>query len=183
MMSELLPAFRYHPDPVATGSIVRSDATCRSCERARGYIYTGPAYAEEDLDDAFCPWCIADGSAADRFDAEFVDAEGIGDHDTWDSVSPAVVLEITRRTPGFNGWQQERWWTHCRDGAEFLGFAGRRELDGEWRGAIPALMKDVRLDGYAWEEYLAALEANGSPTAYIFRCRHCHRLGGYSDSH
>jgi hypothetical protein len=45
-MTEPLPSFRYHPDPVATGSIEPSDAVCRCCGRARGYIYAGPVCAE-----------------------------------------------------------------------------------------------------------------------------------------
>src|SRR6266480_2367057 len=66
-----LPEFRYHPDPRATGVIVASEARCVACSRTRGFIYTGPVYAEQEFIDAFCPWCIADGTAARRFDAEF----------------------------------------------------------------------------------------------------------------
>jgi uncharacterized protein CbrC (UPF0167 family) len=40
------------------------------------------SYAIEELEDAFCPWCIADGSAAEQFDAEFVDPEAIGGYGT-----------------------------------------------------------------------------------------------------
>ncbi|HEX5829769.1 MAG TPA: CbrC family protein, partial [Gemmatimonadaceae bacterium] len=68
-MTEPLPSFRYHPDPVAAGSIEPSDAVCRCCGRARGYIYAGPVCAEEEFDDALCPWCITDGQAAARFAA------------------------------------------------------------------------------------------------------------------
>jgi hypothetical protein len=135
----------------------------------------------EDLNEAFCPWCIADGSAATAFDAEFTDPEGVGDYGSWDPVPPEVVNEVARRTPGFSGWQQERWWTHCSDAAAFLGRAGRRELDIRWSEAVPALQAESELVGEAWEEYADALEADGSPTAYVFRCRHCGRLGGYSD--
>jgi len=128
-MSDSLPVFRYHADPIATGSIVSSPKVCRRCDRRRGYIYAGPVYGEGDgeLDEAFCPWCIADGSAATEFDAEFTDPDGVGDHGSWDAVPPDVVDEVSRRTPGFSGWQQERWWTHCADAAVFLGRAGRRE--------------------------------------------------------
>lgn len=69
-MSETLPAFRYHPDPVATGSVIPSNAECRICGEARGFIYTGPSYGDEGLTDEVCPWCIADGSAHDESDAE-----------------------------------------------------------------------------------------------------------------
>lgn len=34
-----------------------------------------------------------------------------------------------------------------------------------------------------WAEYLAALDRDHGPTAYVFRCRKCQQLGGYSDHH
>ena len=30
-------------------------------------------YAVDELDEAFCPWCIANGTAAEKFEAEFTD--------------------------------------------------------------------------------------------------------------
>ena len=107
-MADPLPTFRYHPDPLATGSVVASNATCRCCGQAPGLMYAGPVYANEDLDDELCPWCIADGSAAARFGAEFVDSAGVGGYGDWDRVPPAVVVEVSQRTPSFSGWQQER---------------------------------------------------------------------------
>ena len=115
-MSGALPEFAYHPDPVATGSVERSDAECVACGRARGWIYRGPVYAADELADSLCPWCIADGTAASRFDAEFTD---VGDAP--DGVPGEVVETIARRTPGFTGWQQEHWLYHCGDGAVFMG--------------------------------------------------------------
>ncbi|MEU3830449.1 CbrC family protein [Streptomyces sp. NPDC029080] len=41
-----LPAFPYHPDPIGTGAVVRSEAECASCGQARGYVYAGPVFAE-----------------------------------------------------------------------------------------------------------------------------------------
>ena len=79
-MSDSFPEFKYHPDPLTTGAIEASGATCIVCGRARGYIYTGPIYSER-------------------------------------------------------------------------------------------------------EEYLDVLDADGSPTAYLFRCLHCGKIGGYSDCH
>ena len=56
-----LPSFRYHPDPLASGSIVKSDRPCIVCEQQRGYLYDVTPYGEaEDIED-ICPWCIADG--------------------------------------------------------------------------------------------------------------------------
>src|SRR5688572_4128282 len=96
-----LPSFPYHPDPLLSGSIVASDSKCVCCKQARGYIYTGPVYSEEEgLDDALCPWCIADGSAHKTFDAVFVDDEGIDGE-----ISETAAEALTTRTPGFNSWQ------------------------------------------------------------------------------
>jgi uncharacterized protein len=176
-----LPVFKYHPDPIATGSVVESSNSCRRCGQQRGYIYAGPVFSDVELDEAICPWCIADGSAAREFDAEFTDAGGVGAYGSWDEVPAEVVEEVSRRTPGFNGWQQERWWTHCGDAAEFLGRAGQKELETSWASAVPAIQVDAEMDDENWREYFALLDANGSPTGYVFRCRHCGQLGGYSD--
>jgi uncharacterized protein CbrC (UPF0167 family) len=177
-----LPHFKYHPDPITTGSIESSDAKCLCCGEARGFIYTGPVYAEEELIDRICPWCIADGSAHRQFNAEFVDQEGVRNYGSWEPVPQAVVEEVTFRTPGFAGWQQERWWTHCGDAAEFLGRVGREEAQRYGPEFLSAIRSEAGLVGdLDWEEYLQALHKDGSPTAYVFRCRHCGRYGGYSD--
>src|SRR5215831_4238076 len=102
-VSEALPAFRYHPDPVGTGFVAPASTACAVCGRQRGFIYTGPVYAVDDLQRKVCPWCVADGSAAERFDATFTDAGTPAD------VPAPVTEEIIRRTPGFTAWQQEHW--------------------------------------------------------------------------
>ncbi|MBY4715933.1 CbrC family protein [Burkholderia cepacia] len=43
-----------------------------------------------------------------RFGAAFSGTDGIGGGEC-DEVPDAVVSEIACRTPGFRGWQQERW--------------------------------------------------------------------------
>lgn len=178
---EDLPTFRYHPNPLDTQSIEFSYAICLVCDRARGFIYQGPVNATERLSAAVCPWCIADGSAATMFDAEFTDMASIGGGD-WDLVPVDVMNEVARRTPGFHGWQPQRWWTHCRDAGEFLGMAGRDELLGEWSAAVPSIRDDAQpKDDGDWPEYLDSLNTEQGPTAYVFRCRHCGQLGGYSD--
>ena len=140
---EALPTFRYHPDPVATGSVEASDAICGICGRVRSSVYDGPVYGvPKDIDDVhICPWCIADGSAHARFGVEFTDigAVGLGYDEPWEPVPRSVAEEVAYRTPGFSGWQQERWWTHCGETAEFLGPAGYAELAGAWSGAVDAI--------------------------------------------
>ncbi len=97
-----LPTFRYHPDPVATGSVVDSGAVCECCERARGFVYTGPIYAANEIE-RLCPWCISDGSAASKLGAGFADI-GFG---VPEDVPVDVAREVSERTPSFTSWQQE----------------------------------------------------------------------------
>lgn len=181
MSAESLPTFRYHPDPVTTGSLTTSDRACRCCGRKRGYIYTGPVYAEEELENALCPWCIADGSAHEKFSAEFTDAASVGDQGEWPAVDDGIVETVSWQTPGFSGWQQERWFTCCDDAGAFLGPMGRADLEKLGAEAIAVIREESGYPDGEWEEYFTDLNRDFGPTAYLFRCLHCGRLGGYSD--
>jgi uncharacterized protein CbrC (UPF0167 family) len=171
-----LPSFRYHPDPVATGSVIAApDTPCLCCNRIRGYVYTGPAYTEKNfnLSHAICPWCIADGSAAKMFGAGFNDAGAM------DDVAHDVMAEIATRTPGFESSQTVVWPVCCDDAAAFLSRAGAEELREQFPEAIDAvralLATDFDLDGDEIDEFIGGLDKDGEPTAYIFRCLHCAR--------
>lgn len=177
-----LPIFKYHPDPLATGNVVKSETKCACCGKARGFIYTGPVFAVDEYDQCICPWCIADGSAHEKLEASFTDEVGIGGGGMWDEVPEEVVEEVAYRTPGFSGWQQEQWWTHCGDAAQFIGRAGRKELTSLGPQAIAAIQESAGMtDGTEWDEFLATLDKDGAPTAYLFRCSKCGQLGGYQD--
>jgi uncharacterized protein len=177
-----LPDFRYHPDPIATGSVKVADAMCVCCDQVRGYIYTGPVYSEEEHEEDICPWCIADGSAHQKLKAEFTDAASVGGTGSWPDVPEDVVEEVAYRTPGFTGWQQERWFTCCDDAAVFLGAVGAKELSAFGREAAEAIREELGwTDGSEWQKYLLSLDRTGQPTAYLFRCLHCQKFGGYSD--
>jgi len=179
-----LPFFRYHPDPVSTGSVEESSNVCLVCNQARGFIYTGPAYSEEeDFDSSICPWCIFDGSAHRILHVEFTNPEGIGGYGDWDSVDSAVIEEVAYRTPGFETWQDPRWFTHCHDAGQFLGPAGRTELDKFGIEAIKAIQHQSGYQGDEWNYFHLMLDRDHGPTAYLFRCRHCEHVGGYSDIH
>jgi uncharacterized protein CbrC (UPF0167 family) len=172
-----LPAFRYHPDPLATGEIKPSDDACLGCEQARGYVYVGPVFAVDEIVDGLCPWCIADGSAASRFEATFTDA-----YDVPGNVPPSVIDEVQTRTPGFKGWQQERWLFHCGDAAAFLGRVGYDDLH-PYPEAVEMLLQENK---QLWapeqsESYVRHLDAGGDPTGYLFRCLHCGTHLAYSD--
>ena len=178
-----LPKFRYHPNPIATGSIVQSSLECAACQLVRGWTYAGPVFGKFDDEPILCPWCIADGTAHQLIGAEFVDPLGVGGYGDWDSVPLPVLEEICFRTPSFNGWQQEKWYTHCHDGAKFLGPAGIAELKALEPDAYDAIAQECGLLGKELDDYMARLNADRGPTAYIFRCSLCGSWGGYSDVH
>jgi uncharacterized protein len=165
--------------------VVGSEGKCVVCDQARGYLYSGVPFCEQEVDEeSICPWCIADGSAHERLGAEFVDAASIGEGSVGTGAVPvAVVEEVAYRTPGFNGWQQECWFTHCSDAGAFLGAMGSDELRAGEPGAIDAVRESTGLDeGPSWDEFFAALDRHGSPRAYLFQCLHCGDFGGYTDA-
>jgi uncharacterized protein CbrC (UPF0167 family) len=177
-----LPDFKYHPDPLTTGSIVPSIEACPVCGRSRGFAYDAIPYGPNELQ-LICPWCIADGSAHEKFGVEFIDTEGVGGYGQWTRVPNEVVAEVAFRTPGFAGWQQERWYTHCGDAAEFLGPMGKEDLEKMGPEAIEVVRVESGQQGADWEHYFSRLDRTSTATAYLFRCLHCGQLGGYSDCH
>ena len=176
-----LPIFKYHENPIRSGVFKKSKTACVCCGLARGYIYSGPVYSEHEIDEELCPWCIADGSASDKFDAIFGDDIGIGSGNGWDSVSQSIIEEISKRTPSFTGWQQERWWTHCGDAAQFIDFAGREELEGFGAECIERVKNSAPVDPDQWDNIFEGLNKDGEVTAYVFRCLKCGAFGGYWD--
>ncbi|MCW7460446.1 CbrC family protein [Leptospira bandrabouensis] len=178
-----IPKFKYHPDPIKTGSIVPSDEICICCGQKSGYLYFGPVYTEADIEEQICPNCISNGLAHSKYKAEFTDIAAVGDYGHWDDVSESIKEEISYRTPSFMGWQQERWWTHCNDAGIFLGRAGFEEIKEYGNQLIEELKNECDINDVDWEEYFKALSIDDSPTAYVFQCIHCKKLGGYSDSH
>lgn len=176
-MSADLPFFRYHPDPLASGSIRASAESCACCGRSTGWIYTATFYSAHEVSGRFCPWCIANGSAADRFAGEFTDSYGL------DGVSDDVLHEVTRRTPGFHAWQDPHWLVHCQDAGAFVGEVGYTEL-AEHPEALDQLRTDMRMDGCHDESQLERLltHLGEGMTAMLFRCTVCGAHLAYADA-
>jgi len=165
----------------ARGSIAASDAACLCCGERRGFVYAGPAYCEAELEEALCPWCIAGGSAHAKFDASFADEALFPD-----GLARETIDEIAFRTPGFNGWQQERWLGCCGDAAAFREAVGHAEIKARYPALEGALMMhivhDLGLSGGAATRYLQALDREHGPTAYVFSCRHRDNRPFYIDA-
>ena len=184
-----LPLFKYHPKPLETGAFEQDKIVeCDCCEQPTSVYYTGPFFSVDDIE-YLCPWCIADGSAAKKFAGSFQDKasiEGVGttyyDNDgtaTTHSLSNDALEELLTRTPGYCGWQQEHWLTHCGELCAFVGYVGWDEI------------KD-RLDEFAhleddcdsfirYEHQQECLKNGGYCQGYLFRCLHCSKLRLWGD--
>ncbi len=157
-------------------------AVCICCGQARGYVYDGAPYAEADeLEDAICPWCIADGSA----------------HREVRRRVHRPCLDRRRRAarrgrrgrlphPWLHAWQQERWLTCCHDACAFLEPAGHAEIEARYprlEGTlITTIVQEMRIPGGAAHQLYRSLNRDHGPTAYVFQCLHCDNQPAYIDT-
>lgn len=175
-MSESLPLFRYHPDPVRSGSVTESAETCKCCGRKRGFVYVGPVYAEADgLDESLCPWCIADGSAAAKFDAFFNNVDEIVDQ-----VPDAVREEVEKRTPGFLTLQEGEWRACCGDAAAFIMRVSEkdllsREFPRSRSALLTQMITEAGFPSSEASEFVKTLTKDSDHSAYMFRCLKCNK--------
>lgn len=168
-----VPAFKYHPDPIASRVFEPSNAPCPVCGQARGYSYVGPRYTVHDVEH-LCAACIADGSASARFDIEFVDP--LGPEDVNDDTKRD---ELLHRTPGYFSAQGDRWPAHCGDFCALVGpvkWDGIEPLRQELEADLQRLCADL---GLTQDELVRELSRDASPLwAHLFKCLSCaqHRL-------
>jgi len=168
-MAEDLPHFKYHPAPLLTGAIESSSVTCACCERARGFIYVASVYCRESIREQLCPWCIADGSAAKRYDTMFCD-----DHSLRKAgLEGDIIAEVTQRTPGYITWQGEDWLSCCSDACEFHGDVSRQELRSLSGPSLDRFLACTGWSAAGLAECAKHYEPGGSPAIYKFVCRHC----------
>lgn len=172
-----LPTFRYHPTPLQTRAMKIEHIRCTCCKEEREYVYHGPFYFEGENKSQICPWCIASGAAAKKYDGFFV-------ADFADEViETAKIMELTQQTPGYVSWQEAFWPAHCDDFCAFLGYVGEKELQPYLDEEL--IMQDIQsfADQYQLSaaEFICLLHPTGHYVGYLFRCLHCgkHRL--YSD--
>ena len=99
-------------------------------------------------------------------------------------MSPTVLEEISRRTPGFSGWQQERWLYHCADAAAFLGVVGWSDVENlpDAVSSLIADLADLGVEAADADEQVRSLSRGGDLSGYLFRCLHCGTHVAYSDA-
>ena len=172
-----LPKFRLSPNAYALDLFVAESGICSCCGQQRELKYNSSFYSRQGLD-YLCPWCIADGSAAKRFEGEFNDYLGIEgvscDPDEADSIvmDKDLLLEVCERTPSYHSWQQGQWLVHCDQPCAFMGYTDYAEIQS-LQTELAADIADMP------ERYLQAINKTGVPVGgYLFRCVRCgaHRL-------
>lgn len=166
-----LPIFSYHPDPILSGSIDKSTAPCQCCERARGYVSNASMYAAEDIHQ-ICPWCIADGSAAKKFDGAF----SVDDSLISGKIAPSIIDEVCLRTPGYRSLQQDVWQHHCKDACEYHGSPSTDDLNALSPEQFAALFMDNGIPRAVGEKITAHYAEGSNVQIYKFECRHCSQL-------
>jgi len=115
----LLPPFPYHRDPMASGSIRESNDECECCGQSRGVLYKGVVYSRKSIK-SLCPWCIADGSAAEKYDASFFDADFCDGDLKRVELSDEWHRRVFGHTIGFATFNPIGWWVHCGEPAEYI---------------------------------------------------------------
>lgn len=174
-MSQKLPYFKYHPEPIKNGSLKNKRIQCSVCNQGRDYVYDGPVYCYGDVQN-ICPWCIKNGDAAKKYDCRFVaDYEGLDKKENVD--------ELIHRTPGFFTWQgSEEWPNHCGDFCAFVGFVGWKEIEhlkDNLKSDIEKIKESMDLDQSEFEK---SLVNEGTHQGYLFKCLHCDAYRLTSDS-
>lgn len=137
-------------------------------------MYVGPFYSRERVK-GLCPACIADGSAAAKWNGMFVASDGPEPLD-----DPAKRDELLHRAPGyFSAYGWDPWPVHCDDYCALIGQVGWSEiepLEPELRGDLDRFQQVSELSDDDLVDYLSM---PASPLrAHLFRCLACgrHRL-------
>jgi len=185
-MQKEFPKFRFHPNPIANYVIKESDTECPVCHQKTGYGYSVPFYTTADVEN-LCPWCIANGEAAKKYNGEFQGTETIetampqfdenGQYcgHSKPQIPEDELDELIHRTPGYFAWQQEEWLVHCNSPCAFIGYVGWNEIKDQLDRFID-IEKDCQRFNDKWgiTELSENLFNGSSCQGYLFECIHCH---------
>jgi len=173
-----LPKFRYSPNAYELDLFEKKEGVCSVCNEKRAMKYTSSFYSIEEPK-YICPWCIANGKAAEKYDGEFNDycgIEGISPdpNDPKPEIPQELLLEITNKTPSYVSWQQEVWLTHCNEPCAFIGYVDADDIQPYYE----ELREDIETYTEFNPEMINYLSKDDSVVGYLFQCLQCgkHRL-------
>lgn len=175
-MADVLPDFEYFPDPLRNGSIVEKQGSCLCCNQTRAFMYVGPIYSTDDIEEV-CPWCIADGKAASKWSASFN-----GVHHASNEVPLDVVETIDQRTPGFETWQGNAWLFSANDALIFVGEVVGKELLNENNLAKIKACRSALSEWNLPQDFeLSDVVIGGQPAIYLFQDKFSGTYKAYAD--
>lgn len=158
-----LPHFNYNPNAYEDKNYFSTEENICKCCGKKTSLWTQWMYSAHDID-CICVHCIADGSAAKKFDGDFIDYAEPGVSD------PTKNDELMHRTPGYDSWQGEHWLTCCDDYCAFIGHVGCKELN---KLNIPDDVIKECEEKNGFEIRREDISKNGSLVGYLFQCLHC----------
>ncbi|MDP4144334.1 MAG: CbrC family protein [Bacillota bacterium] len=145
--------------------IVKRNSICPVCNQETDYVYEGPFYSVSDVDD-ICHWCIKNGMATHKYDGEFQDIASCEEVEKREYVD-----ELVHRTPGYMGWQQEVWLSHCGDFCAFEKYVGWEDI----KDMLDELDDDLKeiSRGYGLSRLELEKALGRGLQGYLFKCVVC----------
>lgn len=175
-MTNKITSFKYHPNPLKTGNAIEKQFVCVCCNREKNYSYIGPIYSACNIEGEVCLDCIQNGSASEKFNAEFAD-----NLDQYENISESSLNELFKRTPGYNSWQSTVWLTHCNEICEFHGDFEKNDIVNNYETLKSSLLKGLGYDDNddlymkdILKNYNPRLGTN--PSFYKFVCCKCRKV-------
>ena len=165
--------FKYHPNIYEDDILVHENCVCQCCGKQVDE-YIEHIYSSEDVE-CICLYCVNDGTAAKKYDAEFVaDADPVSD--------PEKTDELFHRTPGYLAWQDDYWIACCDDYCQYLGRVGIAELND--MGIKDEVLEEYaqRDDAYPLEDVEEYMYKDGDMSGYLFQCIHCRKYHLWVDA-
>lgn len=159
-----LPAFEYFFDPYGHHAFIQEDMLCDCCSAVSSYHHVALSNLDDGDEVHICPACVADGSAAKKFDLVFNEID--------EDVSPAVRDIIEHKTPGISSWQQQSWEVHCKDACIYLGQADAQDLANASNSNKASWMDDFGRSVDDWEQFIEG-RPNEDFVVDKYQCRHC----------
>ena len=125
------------------------------------------------MDIEICPYCIKDGSAADKFDGSFNDIVVEFEGEVIDAEAARtpdkVIDELLHRTPGYSSWQGNQWIFYEKDGGVFQGDA---TVEAVTKASPESKAHFDAVNGIGmWEDFIEDYTGVGSVSVYHFKAR------------
>ena len=169
-MDKMLPHFKYHPDPIKTGTFKTDEVVrCNCCGKKTDIYYSFYSDAKSKRVNV-SPDCVHNGNAYATF-GDDINNIRYGE-ECADFMDKSKIEELTRCTPGYIFMQDGEWLYHCGDFCAFIGCVGWNDIE---QMGIADEIKTYIYETYfsKAEKIIDSLINSYTVTLYLFRCLHC----------